>query len=555
MLTIKNAPRNHLSNKSFNPFGPSFSLFNSFTTCSPCNPCNPSTLLTFSFICSLLFVLCGCTPAGPKALVQGAKLVEEGNYTQATEKLKLATSLMPTNAQAWNYLALAYHHAGQLNEAEKTYRRALLINQDLSEAHYNLGCLYLDEKKNDAAKTECLAYTLRRANSLDALLKLGSAQLRLGELPAAEKTFQDALRLSPQNAEALNGLGCVHVHQRAHVNEAPGYFRAALKAQTNYAPALLNLAIVSQQSQDKRFALQKYREYVSLKPPPENLQAVKALVSELEQELNPRPAIASNSTVQAATNPNPRLAPTNVARSPAGQKLQPSAASTKNTASPVLGVMANNNKPAPVAAPPVPTNADVVKLPPEPVVKAAQDVSPLSTPSTSGRAPSTSNTEPTNAVSARHAEAERLLAEGRHAQQAHRLADAVKYFRAATEQDPSYFDGFYNWALATSEAGDLPGTIAAYESALAVRPDSLDARYNLAWALKQNNDFGRAADELEKALQKYPNDARSHLALANLYAQQLREPAKARLHYLKVLEIDPHNAQAAQIRFWLTSNP
>src|SRR3954468_22005495 len=107
MLTIKNPRRNLALCKSFN----SFNLFS---------------------VSLLLFLFCGCTPAGPKAFIQGAKLIDKGNYTGAVEKLKLATSLSPTNAQAWNYLALAYHHAGQLDEAEKTYRRALLIDHDLS---------------------------------------------------------------------------------------------------------------------------------------------------------------------------------------------------------------------------------------------------------------------------------------------------------------------------------------------------------------------------------------------------------------------------------------
>jgi hypothetical protein len=40
-----------------------------------------------------------------------------------------------------------------------------------------------------------------------------------------------------------------------------------------------------------------------------------------------------------------------------------------------------------------------------------------------------------------------------------------------------------------------------------------------------------------------------------LYAQQLHDPSKARPHYLKVLEADPHNAQASAIHFWLTENP
>jgi Flp pilus assembly protein TadD len=533
MVTIKNRLRNRSSSNSFDLFI-SFNLFNSFNRCNRCNPCN------FSFILLLLLIASGCTPAGPKALLQGEKLIDTGKYSQAIEKLKLATTLIPTNAQAWNYLGIAYHHAAQFGEAEKNYRRALLINHDLSEAHYNLGCLYLDQKKNDAAKTEFIAYTLRRANSLEALLKLGTAQLRVNDFTAAEKTFQDALHLSPQNADALNGLGCVRAHQRGRANEAVGCFRAALKAQTNYPPAILNLAIVAhQQSSDKRLALQKYREYISVKPPPENVQAVKAVAFQLEQELIPQPLPATRPAVEITTNfVNQRPAPNNINR----------------TAAPPAKPTTNNSRP-PAVTQPLPSNTDVVKVTPDPVVKPASDTLHTTTPTTQPTAPANDSTESAGAPSANRSQAERLFADGRRAQQAHRLTDAINSYGAAAQQDPTYYDAYYNLALVNTEAGNLPAAIAAYQSALAIRPDSLDARYNLALALKQNNDFTGAVSEFEKLVEKYPNDSRSHLALGNLYAQQLHESTKARQHYLKVLETDPHNPQASTIRFWLTSNP
>jgi hypothetical protein len=43
--------------------------------------------------------------------------------------------------------------------------------------------------------------------------------------------------------------------------------------------------------------------------------------------------------------------------------------------------------------------------------------------------------------------------------------------------------------------------------------------------------------------------------LGNLYAEQNRDPAKARQHYTKVLEADPRNSQAMVIRYWLTEHP
>src|SRR5882724_8476008 len=153
MLTIKNRLRklqfggsdHQMQWLAHTPFLP---LFNSF------NLYNLFNQIKAAFVLLPFIVTCGCTPAGPKALLQGEKYIQKGKYPQAIEKLKLATTLIPTNAQAWNYLGLAYHYGRQPDDAEKTYRRALLIDHDLSEAHYNLGCLYLEQKKNDAAKTE-----------------------------------------------------------------------------------------------------------------------------------------------------------------------------------------------------------------------------------------------------------------------------------------------------------------------------------------------------------------------------------------------------------------
>ena len=87
------------------------------------------------------------------------------------------------------------------------------------------------------------------------------------------------------------------------------------------------------------------------------------------------------------------------------------------------------------------------------------------------------------------------------------------------------------------------------------RPGSSDTRYNFALALKAADYPVDAANELKKILAGNPNDVRAHLALGNLYAQQLRDPAQARQHYLRVLAIDPGNSQAPDIQFWLSANP
>src|SRR5208337_2497430 len=257
----------------------------------------------------------------------GKRLLEEGNYSEAASELTTATTLLATNALAWEYLGLAYQHSGQWVEADRAYRRALTLVHDLPEADYNLGCLLLDQDKLDAAKARFTAYTMRRADAPEGFLKLGATQLRAAqvetsaaararELSAAEKSFNEALRLSPENAEGLNGLGLVRA-QRGHSTEAAQYFYAALKHRPAYPPTLLNLGIVEQEYlRNLPLALQNYREYLESKPPPANAEPVKALVRQLEQQLE-TPA---------------RILPTNVVPQTSGTTFAPVTSSPPPTA-------------------------------------------------------------------------------------------------------------------------------------------------------------------------------------------------------------------------------
>src|SRR5579859_7539669 len=136
----------------------------------------PAVALILCRVCALLvvaFSLTGCGPAGPRSLLDGKRLLERAEYPQAIEELRNAVQLMPTNALAFNYLGLAFHQSGQVPEAERAYLRALALNHDLTEVHYDLGCLWLSQPaKLEQAKSELTTYTLRRPNSPEGWLKL-----------------------------------------------------------------------------------------------------------------------------------------------------------------------------------------------------------------------------------------------------------------------------------------------------------------------------------------------------------------------------------------------
>lgn len=574
--------------------------------------------LRAAMLAGFVALLAGCTPPGPQALLEGRDLLEAEKYPEAVERLTLATAILTNNAHAWNYLGLALHRTGEATRAVEAYRRALALDRDLFEAHFNLGCLWLDEGKPDAARSEFTACTLRRGDSFDAWLKLGVAHYRLGELTSAENSFQKARKLSPNHPEVLNGLGLVSA-QRRRAREAVQYFNAALKQQPDYRAALLNLATVLQRDLgDVTGAVQRYREFVALDPQAADAVTVKAILQSLEPKPETKPApvaVAAVPVTPPVTNP----VVTNAIKPPVVAPAVPS---------PV-----KSNPPAPVVVKPAPAetvvaSAEIVRLPPEPVIRtapqtkvaappralplasAASESPPFtaSTPATTLVAPVKAEPEkrgflsrlnpfrgsrksdpkavevasaapPANAshpaigeqpaesfpryryqrpaapAPGNRAEAEAALARGREAESGVKPAQAIPAYQQATQMDPAYFEAQYHLALAQYTLRDYTAALAGWETALAIRPDSTEARYNFALTLKSAGYALDAAVELERILATSPDDVRAHLILGNLCAEPLRDKSRARVHYQRILELDLRHPQATAIRYWLVANP
>lgn len=574
-----------------------------------CHPPSAIRHLRILLLLTLALAIAGCTPPGPRALLKGKKLLDRGDYAAAVVELKTATALMSGNAQAWNYYGVACQRAGQPDEAVTAYQRALTLDRDLLEARYNLGSLWLEQNKPAEAKTEFTAYTLRRNNEPEGWLKLGLSQLHTSDYIAAEKSFSTALYLSTNNPEALNGLGLARI-QRGRPREASQFFAAAAQYHPDYAPALLNLATVAQQDlHDNKLALQNYRAYLALMPRPDNWDAVNALANNLEQNLDqpaavavvtPPPAIrtitaaapvvsetktqvvvrpvaaAKPVVVRATSAPTPRPAPVTAAPMPKPEPVvlvpserivvtpepvvatAPPPIARANSSTPVkysktkvTPLPSSSSDSTPAAVPPLlppkfnlPTPAPTVDAKPFKLIQPAVPVFPRYLYSS-----------PRNPSAGDRVAASADFSKARQFEQGSRWTDAMEWYRRAAEADPSWYEAQYNYGVLAYRLRSYSAALSAYEKALAIQPGSTDARYNFALTLKSAGYVPDAVNELEKISAASPDEVRVQLALGNLYAQQLHNPVQARKHYLKVLELDPRNAQANDIRFWLTANP
>jgi tetratricopeptide (TPR) repeat protein len=559
------------------------------------------------FTVALIVLAVGCTPAGPKALLTGKKCLDRGDVAGAVAKLKTATELLPANAQAWNYYGVALQLAGQPDEAAAAYQNALKLDRDLVEAHFNYGSLLLEQNKADSAKVEFSAYTLRRQNDAVGWLKLGSAQLKAGEIASAERSFSTVLALKQLEAEAYNGLGLARV-QRSLPRDAEKFFAAATDLKPDYASAILNRATVEQQYlHDNSAALGNYKKYLALTPRPANADEVSAIVTALEAAqtkmlaANTAPTPVQNEP-RVETKPAPKIANVNPQRLASVAKPSPVKAMVANP--PPLQVV--QVKPETAIAT---TTTTVAEPPPEVQAPPVEAPMPAEKPNKSfwGKLFGGSSEEKSTADSGYHgagltplpgaqsegtpppqvipaarpipvaepapvfarynyfsprkpAAGDRVAANGaftkaRLAEQDGDITGALQWYQQAAGFDPSWFEAQYNTGVLAHKLRNFALALPRYELALAIQPDSADARYNFAVALQASGYAPDAAEQLKKILVANPNDVRAHIALAGVYAKNLKDYAQARTHYRRALELDPNNKDAPDIQRWLVDFP
>ncbi len=237
-----------------------------------------------------LLLAAGCGDPGPRALLDGEKMINERRFAEAVDRLTLATHLLPDNPQAWNHRGLAHHGARQNVDAEKAYRMALQLNENLAAARFNLGSLLLESGDPEAAIEELGSFVVLRPTSVEGHVRLGSAQIRAGRWEDAAATFSQAYQLGESNPETLNALGLIHLH-RGEREKAYPFFDKAIELNANYAPAKFNRAICEHRyGDDKTRALAAYQSFMLQHPDTPLAEQALIAATSLEKILNPVPA-------------------------------------------------------------------------------------------------------------------------------------------------------------------------------------------------------------------------------------------------------------------------
>lgn len=95
-------------------------------------------------------------------------------------------------------------------------------------------------------------------------------------------------------------------------------------------------------------------------------------------------------------------------------------------------------------------------------------------------------------------------------------ADALPYFKKATEADPKFVYALDNLAICYRKTGELDKALTVYSQSLELSPKGKTPLQNIPVIYELKKDYPRALENYKKLLQYYPDDAEAYYGMGRI---------------------------------------
>ncbi|MGA1529505.1 MAG: tetratricopeptide repeat protein [Kiritimatiellia bacterium] len=194
-----------------------------------------------------VMLLSACSdPTGERDLKRGLRELRRENYPRAKVLLERALEQRPghpDNAPAHNYLGITLWRLNQFDDARNAFEDSRRLNPNFVEPVYNLGALAAERGDfRNAARFLNEASGMNREDPR-ALEYLAGLYLQRKQWTLARNALYSALDRSPRSPGIYNAIAEAHAGLD-QIDEAVKALMSALEIDKNFAPALLNLAVL-----------------------------------------------------------------------------------------------------------------------------------------------------------------------------------------------------------------------------------------------------------------------------------------------------------------------
>ena len=170
-------------------------------------------------------------------------LYTQGNLKQTLDTTSSLLKEYPNSIELYNIQGAAYGGLGLLDEAIKSYRNALIIKPDFSEAMYNIGIILQKQFKVAEAINAYKKALSIRPDYAEAYNNIGVTLKDSGKLDEAIKAYKKAVEINNEFSEPFNNLAVVYKMQ-GKLEEAIDAYGEAIKIDPENASAHRNLSTI-----------------------------------------------------------------------------------------------------------------------------------------------------------------------------------------------------------------------------------------------------------------------------------------------------------------------
>lgn len=197
--------------------------------------------------------------------ILAATYAAQNKMNEAAECFRRALEIDPDAAEGHYNYGIALQGLGRTEDAVTCYERAVSLKPEYAEAHNNLGVALHDLKRSEEA-IESYHRALQIApDYAESHNNLAVLYLDLERPGDAEASCRQAVQYKPDYAEAHNNLG-IALQNLGKFEDAIGSHCRALELQPRYAEAFSNLGYVQKASGRFEEALENYQAALRLNP-------------------------------------------------------------------------------------------------------------------------------------------------------------------------------------------------------------------------------------------------------------------------------------------------
>jgi protein O-GlcNAc transferase len=197
---------------------------------------------------------------------RGVDFLQQNNIEQSLVELDKAVRLAPGNAKYFNSLGTTRKAAGNLADAESSYRRAIELDPAFIAPLYNLALLLRESGRIQEAEQLFGRLHEQDPNDAEVLFQLGyllAARWAFGE---AISMYEKALQLSPDNPHIWLHMAYAHHSTPEHIEDAMRCLQKCISLQPDLAEAHVRLGLIYEQAFELDQAERCYRFAINLDP-------------------------------------------------------------------------------------------------------------------------------------------------------------------------------------------------------------------------------------------------------------------------------------------------